>query len=96
MNPEVIRDGRLRLGQQGENVPSALPADDGTSHFTIEKTSAPSKDNLIDGLQIAALGLAAGGAPPFRLPGHDAGSVGFHSNGRIYLNGKMFPFGFYP
>lgn len=37
--------------------------------------------------QICAVGLAAGSAPPFRLPGSDAASIGFFSNGRVFLNG---------
>lgn len=37
--------------------------------------------------QICAVGLASGSAPPFRLPGSDAASIGFFSNGRVFLNG---------
>ncbi|KAH7279919.1 hypothetical protein KP509_37G043600 [Ceratopteris richardii] len=44
----------------------------------------PSKENL----QTLAIGLGIGGALPLRLPGLNHGSIGFHSNGRIYLNGK--------
>eukprot|EP00249_Psilotum_nudum_P005196 c18657_g1_i1 orf=670-2109(-) len=38
-------------------------------------------------LQLLSVGLAAGGAPPFRFPGCDRASIGFCSNGHIYLNG---------
>eukprot|EP00249_Psilotum_nudum_P001416 c13886_g1_i1 orf=520-1980(+) len=40
-------------------------------------------------LGILAIGLAPGRAPPFRLPGRDAGSVGFGSDGHVYLNGAL-------
>eukprot|EP00250_Pteridium_aquilinum_P008332 c17859_g1_i1 orf=646-2202(-) len=59
-----------------------------SSHVEFSKFST--KENpLGDNLQVLAVGLAAGGAPPFRLPGCDVGSVGFHSNGRVYLNGDL-------
>ncbi|KAI5075062.1 hypothetical protein GOP47_0011023 [Adiantum capillus-veneris] len=59
-----------------------------SSHIEFSKFS--SKENhLVESLQSIAIGLAAGGAPPFRLPGFDCGSVGFHSNGHIYLNGAL-------
>lgn len=59
-----------------------------SSHIEFCKFS--SKENSsVDNLQSIAIGLAAGGAPPFRLPGFDYGSVGFHSNGRVYLNGAL-------
>lgn len=36
-----------------------------------------------------AVGLGAANAPPFRLPGTDLGSVGYHSiDGCVYLNGE--------
>ncbi|MCO5594835.1 hypothetical protein L7F22_048869 [Adiantum nelumboides] len=59
-----------------------------SSHIEFSRFS--SKENpLVESLQTIAIGLAAGGAPPFRLPGFDYGSVGFHSNGRVYLNGAL-------
>eukprot|EP00249_Psilotum_nudum_P012142 c23607_g1_i1 orf=508-1533(+) len=46
-------------------------------------------------LGILAIGLAAGRTPLFRLPGWDPGSVGFDSDGRVYLNGIYFVGGFH-
>ncbi|KAH7293266.1 hypothetical protein KP509_28G018500 [Ceratopteris richardii] len=62
-----------------------------SSHIEISKFVA--RDNpLAENLQILAIGLAAGGASPFRFPGLDIGSVGFHSDGRVYVNGRPFVF----
>lgn len=66
-----------KLGDAFHNLASHVEF----SKFSVKET--PVGDNL----QAIAVGLAAGGAPPFRLPGCDVGSVGFHSNGRVYLNG---------
>eukprot|EP01018_Ginkgo_biloba_P039881 Gb_17990 [translate_table: standard] len=37
--------------------------------------------------KVISLGLAVGGTPPYRLPGCEPGSVGFHSTGFVFLNG---------
>lgn len=55
-----------------------------------KKQLSSGRDRLSpDQFQAMAIGLAAGGAPPFRLPGCDLGSVGFRTNGQVYLNGAL-------
>jgi len=37
--------------------------------------------------KVMSVGLAVGGAPSYRLPGCEPGSIGFHSTGYVFLNG---------
>lgn len=68
-----------KLGQSLHNL---------TSHVEFSKFSGKETSSQ-DNLQIIAVGVAAGGAPPFRLPGFDIGSAGFHSSGRVFINGAL-------
>ncbi|KAI5058594.1 hypothetical protein GOP47_0026764 [Adiantum capillus-veneris] len=70
------------------------------SSISVENLAAGAanlKEDVVDAItlqlatseqQIFAIGLAAGSTPPFRLPGSDTASIGFFSNGRIFMNGK--------
>ncbi|KAE8695834.1 ERF010 protein [Hibiscus syriacus] len=40
-----------------------------------------------------SVGLAAGGSLPSKLPGTYPGSIGFNSNGSVYLDGMKLVFG---
>lgn len=61
----------------------------GTAHSKEEEhVDVPALQSATNEQQICAVGLSAGSAPPFRLPGSDAASIGFFSNGRIFINGK--------
>ncbi|CAL5020918.1 unnamed protein product [Urochloa decumbens] len=61
-----------------------------------ESRAAGKDDQLLDGkqrhLQVMSLGLAAASAAPARaaMAGTYASSIGFHSNGAVYLDGTQF------
>lgn len=77
----------IRGEQQSKGSEKGAKAAEKTDNRHIEMGRLAGRSE--DQLQAIAVGLAAGGAPPFRLPGCDAGSVGFHSSGRVYLNGAL-------
>lgn len=41
---------------------------------------------------VLSVGLSGGGSLPLKLPGSYAGSIGFNSNGSVYLDGKFIAF----
>ncbi|KAI9200938.1 hypothetical protein LWI28_015447 [Acer negundo] len=48
---------------------------------------ASTKDDINDEVVMLSVGLSAGGSLPLRLPGSYLGSIGFNSNGSVYLDG---------
>lgn len=77
-----------KAGAAGEND-TALPPQVSEDLLSKEEIiDVPALQSAAVEQQICAIGLAAGCAPPFRLPGSDAASIGFFSNGRVFLNGE--------
>lgn len=58
----------------------SVEEEDGVNKKKIEESRA-------DGDALISLGLSCGGFPSFKLPGTYPGSIGFNSNGSVYLEG---------
>lgn len=56
----------------------------------IEEFKLASKDEGKGEVVMLSLGLTPGGSLPLRLPGSYPGSIGFNSDGSVYLDGKVF------
>ncbi|XP_044510024.1 uncharacterized protein LOC123228639 [Mangifera indica] len=58
----------------------------------IEELKLAGKDDSKGEAVMLSLGLTAGGSLPLRLPGSYQGSIGFNSNGSVYLDGIKLAF----
>eukprot|EP00250_Pteridium_aquilinum_P003239 c13556_g1_i1 orf=24-1781(-) len=85
--------GRISISIHDLNKGASMTENGGTQvagnvHPTEDIADVPALQSAANEQHICAIGLAAECAPPFRFPGSDAASIGFFSNGRIFLNGK--------
>ncbi|KAL5780212.1 hypothetical protein ACOSQ2_010949 [Xanthoceras sorbifolium] len=91
--------GKVKEGEKTKLIPENSNANANseslvyvtTSHRIInindELKLAAGKDDVKDELVMLSVGLTAGGSLPLRLPGSYPGSIGFNSNGSVYLDG---------
>jgi hypothetical protein len=55
----------------------------------IEELKLAGKDDCQGSAVLLSVGLTIGGSLPLKLPGSYPGSIGFNSNGSLYLDGKL-------
>jgi hypothetical protein len=61
----------------------------------IEELKLAGKDDCQGSAVMLSVGLTIGGSLPLKLPGSYPGSIGFNSNGSLYLDGKLILFLFF-
>ncbi|KAJ8763291.1 hypothetical protein K2173_026192 [Erythroxylum novogranatense] len=78
---------RENLNVNGNSSDSLLHANDGDRISKIEERKIGCRDEGKDKVVVMSLGLTVGGSLPLKIPGSYFGSVGFNSNGSVYLDG---------
>ncbi|KAA8537779.1 hypothetical protein F0562_027641 [Nyssa sinensis] len=64
-----------------------VPSSNGHGNNKFEELKVGRKDDGKGEVIVLSLGLTEGGSPPLNLPGSYPGSIGFNSNGSVYLDG---------
>lgn len=88
--------GKNREGEKTKLIQDSLNAK-GKSEALVHVTSSHKVNKVeeikLDGKRsesvMFSLGLTAGGSVPLRVPGSYPGSIGFNSNGSVFLDGKI-------
>ena len=86
-------DDHKFVGKRGEGEKTKLLLQDGSNGKVnldnVEEIRLECKEGGKSGSVMFSLGLTAGGAVPLRVPGSYPGSIGFNSNGSVFLDGKL-------
>ncbi|KAJ8772826.1 hypothetical protein K2173_028003 [Erythroxylum novogranatense] len=72
---------------RGNSSDSLLHANKSHKISKIEETKIGYPDDTKEKIVVMSLGLTTGGSLPFKLPGSYLGSIGFNSNGSVFLDG---------
>lgn len=96
LNGKVREGEKIKLIQENSNE---MANSESLVHVTsthninkIEDLKLAGKDDSRGEAVMLSLGLTAGGSLPLRLPGSYPGSIGFNSNGSVYLDGIKLAF----
>lgn len=98
-----INEGRDRKGVDGEGEKAMLIGDDsesvvsvtsssnghGNGNVRIDDRRVGFREGKGEAATLLSLGLSVGGSLPLKLPGSYPGSIGFNSNGSVYLDGEF-------
>ncbi|XP_027093364.1 uncharacterized protein [Coffea arabica] len=89
---------KIKLIQEDFNAkvsPETLinfPSGHGNGNSKLEEMKLAGKQDGKTGAAVLSIGLAGGGPLPLKLPGSYPGSIGFNSNGSIFLDGVKLVF----
>lgn len=78
----------MLIGDDSESVVSVTSSSNGHGNVKIDDRRLGYKDGKGEAPTLLSLGLSVGGSLPLKLPGSYPGSIGFNSNGSVYLDGK--------
>lgn len=75
------------IGDDSESVVSVTSSSNGHGNVKNEDRRLGYKEGKGEAATLLSLGLSVGGSLPLKLPGSYPGSIGFNSNGSVYLDG---------
>lgn len=75
------------IQDESESIVHVTRIDNGYGNSKLDEVKVGFKEDEKNGVVALSLGLSGGGALPLKLPGSYAGSIGFNSNGSVYLDG---------
>ncbi|KAL8130923.1 uncharacterized protein LOC141711423 [Apium graveolens] len=75
------------IQDESESIIHVASIDNGYGNSKLDESVTGFKEDGKNGVVALSLGLSGGGFLPLKLPGSYSGSIGFNSNGSVYLDG---------
>lgn len=82
------------IQDESESIIHVTSIENGYGNSKLDEMKAGLKEDGKNGVVALSLGLSGGGFLPLKLPGSYSGSIGFNSNGSVYLDGNFYSFRF--